>query len=277
MVEFLVESNAKQCRKASIGFNNISNTNENDLYLILWAVRRYSSTHSLNDMDSIPLSMLSLTSIGFAGQKRLLLVSVVCLGLHGWLFTLPFWQSRADRPVTLPIPAALSVSLGTTSRLPPAADPVAEMTQSVVEKKQAVEKTKTQRSKPADNLSTPAKIKRPSLKKAQIAKAVQPSSLEVAAAPAAEIATQPRFRVPPSPPHYPQAARQRRQEGTAIVEVQLDISGAVQRISLQHSSGFALLDRAALQAAGRWQYLPRTVNGQGVAHTVRIPVRFNLT
>ncbi|PVZ85908.1 hypothetical protein C9426_17495 [Serratia sp. S1B] len=87
----------------------------------------------------------------------------------------------------------------------------------------------------------------------------------------------PRFRFPPEPPVYPVAARQRKQEGTAIIEVELSASGSTQRISLVRSSGFPLLDRAALQAVKRWQFLPKQINGVGIAHQVRIPVRFQLT
>lgn len=87
----------------------------------------------------------------------------------------------------------------------------------------------------------------------------------------------PRFRRPPEPPVYPAAARQRKQEGTAIIEVELSASGNAERISLVRSSGFPLLDRAALQAVKRWQFLPKQIDGVGMAHQVRIPVRFQLT
>lgn len=87
----------------------------------------------------------------------------------------------------------------------------------------------------------------------------------------------PRFRFPPEPPVYPAVARQRKQEGTAIIQVELSASGSTERISLVRSSGFPLLDRAALQAVKRWQFLPKQINGIGMAHQVRIPVRFQLT
>lgn len=89
--------------------------------------------------------------------------------------------------------------------------------------------------------------------------------------------SEPRFRVPPSAPEYPKASRMRRQEGTVLLEVKLGTQGEQLQIVLLKSSGFPLLDRSALKAVKGWQFLPQEINGQGVSHVVRIPVRFELT
>lgn len=89
--------------------------------------------------------------------------------------------------------------------------------------------------------------------------------------------SEPRFRVPPSAPEYPKASRMRRQEGTVLLEVKLGTQGEQLQVVLLKSSGFPLLDRSALKAVKRWQFLPQEINGQGVSHVVRIPVRFELT
>lgn len=89
--------------------------------------------------------------------------------------------------------------------------------------------------------------------------------------------SEPRFRVPPSAPEYPKASRMRRQEGTVLLEVKLGTQGEQLQVVLLKSSGFPLLDRSALKAVKGWQFLPQEINGQGVNHVVRIPVRFELT
>lgn len=89
--------------------------------------------------------------------------------------------------------------------------------------------------------------------------------------------SEPRFRIPPSAPEYPKASRMRRQEGTVLLEVKLGTQGEQLQVVLLKSSGFPLLDRSALKAVKGWQFLPQEINGQGVSHVVRIPVRFELT
>lgn len=89
--------------------------------------------------------------------------------------------------------------------------------------------------------------------------------------------SEPRFRVPPSAPEYPKASRMRRQEGTVLLEVKLGTQGEQLQVVLLKSSGFPLLDRSALKAVKGWQFLPQEINGKGVSHVVRIPVRFELT
>lgn len=97
------------------------------------------------------------------------------------------------------------------------------------------------------------------------------------AAQASGSSSEPRFRVPPSAPEYPKASRMRRQEGTVLLEVKLGTQGEQLQVVLLKSSGFPLLDRSALKAVKRWQFLPQEINGQAVSHVVRIPVRFELT
>ena len=90
------------------------------------------------------------------------------------------------------------------------------------------------------------------------------------------VLTEPRFRVPPRPPVYPRRARDLEQEGIATIRVLLDTTGNAREIVVWESSGFILLDHAALSAARRWQYEPERRNGKPVDAWVQIPVRFAL-
>ncbi len=86
----------------------------------------------------------------------------------------------------------------------------------------------------------------------------------------------PRFRLPPSPPAYPARARDLGQEGEVVVRARLDLSGAPEEVVVHRSSGFDLLDRAALAAVRRWAFEPGRRGGQAVPAWVQVPVRFAL-
>lgn len=76
---------------------------------------------------------------------------------------------------------------------------------------------------------------------------------------------------------YPQAARLRRQEGTAQIALTLDSSGRLLQARLHASSGSGLLDRAALAMAERAAPYPPPQFPPGTLRTTYIvPVRYAL-
>ncbi|MDF3072958.1 MAG: TonB family protein [Alphaproteobacteria bacterium] len=87
---------------------------------------------------------------------------------------------------------------------------------------------------------------------------------------------QARFRVTPPPPPYPRRALSQHQEGVVLLRALIDEQGAARQIKLQATSGYPLLDKAALEAVGEWQFMPETVNGRPVAVWVEVPVRFRI-
>ena len=76
---------------------------------------------------------------------------------------------------------------------------------------------------------------------------------------------------------YPLRARQRRQEGTALLRFTVDRNGTVIDYSLQQSTGSALLDRAVLALIKRAQPLPTipALIGQNSFEVV-VPIQFQL-
>lgn len=90
------------------------------------------------------------------------------------------------------------------------------------------------------------------------------------------IITTPRFRAKPRPPVYPNRARDLAQEGVAMVRVKLDPLGNAAEVTLLESSGYALLDHAAIRAARGWQFEPERRGGRPVIAWVHIPVHFAL-
>jgi protein TonB len=87
---------------------------------------------------------------------------------------------------------------------------------------------------------------------------------------------QARFRVTPPAPPYPRRALSQHQEGVALLRALIDEQGSAREIRLHATSGYPLLDKAALEAVGEWQFMPETVNGRPVAVWVEVPVRFKI-
>jgi protein TonB len=77
-------------------------------------------------------------------------------------------------------------------------------------------------------------------------------------------------------PAYPVLARQLGQAGTVILQAEVLPNGRCGQVSVQHSSGVALLDEAAFRAVARWQFKPARLAGRPVASWVEIPVTFRL-
>lgn len=90
------------------------------------------------------------------------------------------------------------------------------------------------------------------------------------------VITNPRFRATPTPARYPKRARELGQEGEALVHARLDPDGDPEEVLIWKSSGFALLDNAALAAVRHWQFEPARRNGNPTVAWVEIPVRFQL-
>jgi len=80
-----------------------------------------------------------------------------------------------------------------------------------------------------------------------------------------------------APPRYPYLARARAEEGQVVVRVEVNAAGGVRAIAIARSSGFALLDEAALGAVRQWRFEPARRSGAAVAATLDVPISFRLT
>jgi protein TonB len=77
-------------------------------------------------------------------------------------------------------------------------------------------------------------------------------------------------------PVYPRLARERGQEGTVVLEVEVLASGRAGTVRVLRASGHELLDQAALQAVRGWVFRPARRWQQPVPFVVEIPVTFRL-
>ncbi len=85
-----------------------------------------------------------------------------------------------------------------------------------------------------------------------------------------------RYRSNPKP-DYPPEAKRLRQQGVVLLKVEVGADGRAGGVSLERSSGFPLLDQAAIQAVKRWTFEPATVAGLPAASAVDVPIRFSLS
>lgn len=79
-----------------------------------------------------------------------------------------------------------------------------------------------------------------------------------------------------SPPKYPLLARRRSYQGTVLLEVLVTREGKVGSVRLARSSGFDMLDRAAIKGVKRWVFHPGRKGDELVEMWVKVPIRFQL-
>lgn len=77
-------------------------------------------------------------------------------------------------------------------------------------------------------------------------------------------------------PSYPLAARLRREQGLVLLAVTVSKEGHVAKLTLEHSSGFPVLDAAALRAVREWEFAPARFGSFAMESEVEVPIRFKL-
>jgi len=75
---------------------------------------------------------------------------------------------------------------------------------------------------------------------------------------------------------YPKTARRRGWEGEVLLKVAVTANGKVVAVQVEKSSGYGILDQTAREAVALWTFRPARRNGQPIADTVLVPVRFEL-
>lgn len=77
-------------------------------------------------------------------------------------------------------------------------------------------------------------------------------------------------------PVYPDKARKRGQEGSVVVEFTIGTDGACSEIRVAESSGYRLLDEAAVAAVGKWRFQPAKSGGRTISSIRRVRFTFRL-
>jgi protein TonB len=77
-------------------------------------------------------------------------------------------------------------------------------------------------------------------------------------------------------PEYPRTAREAGWEGTVVLQVLVLPDGTAGTVTLHKTSGYSVLDEAALSAVRGWKFIPAMDGNFPIRSMVRMPVRFDL-
>lgn len=78
------------------------------------------------------------------------------------------------------------------------------------------------------------------------------------------------------PPYYPEIARRSGWEGKVVVRAEVSQDGFPTSVIITKSSGYGVLDQAALRSVKSWRFQPRTIGGVAMTGVVEVPVNFSL-
>lgn len=77
-------------------------------------------------------------------------------------------------------------------------------------------------------------------------------------------------------PDYPRESRQRGEQGNVTLEIDVNAQGTVDDVRVAQSSGFPLLDEAAVKAARGARFSPAKSGGKAIASSARLSLNFKL-
>jgi protein TonB len=112
------------------------------------------------------------------------------------------------------------------------------------------------------------------------AKEVAPPVLQAASPPSPVVLdAEPDFKADylnnPRPP-YPTVARRMGYHGKVVLDVEVLAEGRAGEVKLHQSSGYDILDNAALQTVKTWRFTPARHFGQDVTQRFLVPIKFSL-
>jgi len=206
-----------------------------------------------------------------------LVISLLCaLACHALLIFLPIAEQEGVLPR---LPGQTSITIHLTATLLREKEPVPRQVHQAAgrqpartvvikpkNKKKRLAKAGTQQPLPLQPAESQAAVVSPH--------APSPEDTSGSRVPAVVKAT-PLYQSNPKPV-YPSLARRRGQQGTVMLQVMVSENGRVEQVTLHKSSGFTLLDNAALDTVKKWQFIPVTENGHSAATEVLVPVHFKL-
>ncbi|MFZ5532360.1 MAG: energy transducer TonB [Pseudomonadota bacterium] len=242
------------------------------------------------ERPSAPVSKPVLPVLGRASAPDVFVrLAVLSLGLHAlavagaWLWPAgPAVTPAEPEPITLvalpPMaaprpPVALPVAAPQPPRpVPP--KPVPKPIVKPVAKPAPTPQPAPRPLAPADNEPAPSPNSHASAESAPTINRGPPSTESTESAPVA-IDLGAAYRLNPAP-EYPPLALRRGWQGTVRLRVALDPEGHPTQVSLAASSGYPMLDEAALAAVRHWHFRPATRLGKPVAATVEVPIVFRI-
>ena len=77
-------------------------------------------------------------------------------------------------------------------------------------------------------------------------------------------------------PAYPLVAQRMGLQGTVVLNVEVLETGQCGQINVSQSSGYAVLDKAALQTVKSWRFAPARQAGHAIIRWFKVPIVFSL-
>ena len=77
-------------------------------------------------------------------------------------------------------------------------------------------------------------------------------------------------------PAYPSMARRRGQQGSVLLRVEVTAEGHPARVRTSQSSGYPILDQAAVQAVSSWVFEPARLDAKPVPAEIEVPIHFRI-
>lgn len=77
-------------------------------------------------------------------------------------------------------------------------------------------------------------------------------------------------------PSYPMVAKRMGYQGMVMLDVEVLAEGKAGEVKVDKSSGYDILDKAALLTVKTWRFTPAHRFGQPITQWVKVPVKFNL-
>ena len=77
-------------------------------------------------------------------------------------------------------------------------------------------------------------------------------------------------------PGYPAVAIRRGYEGSVVLDVRVLPNGEPEEVTIFKSSGYKVLDKAALSAVKKWKFVPAQRGFKAVSSWVKVPIEFRL-
>lgn len=140
----------------------------------------------------------------------------------------------------------------------PKPEPVKKKPEKITEKPKPVEKTRPEVTEPVMEKTVTEKSQSPGLSNEPV------------------MVTEPEIRDWVQP-RYPKLAQRSNQQGVVMLDVIVDERGNPITVDVLESSGYPVLDRAAIDAVKRWSFKPEQRNSQFVKSRVHIPVAFEIS
>ncbi len=272
------------------------------LMLYMWLIVVIDGQSQDRSMNQISFTSRALEGFYSSGRASVWLMLVVSVGVHvALLLTLPEKQAQANTSLgALAAPVSVSVSFAAVQQ------PAVVQQETPVKPEQEPEPVKPPKPKKIVEESRivqrpepkPEPVKQPEPKKEPVEVAEQkPEVVEQKVAQEQQLAAQqtttveaentgvaddmvvvtdPMFRSTPDPLNYPRAAQRRNQQGKVLVEAIVDEQGNTMDLKVLESSGFALLDRAALKWVAELEFMPGSRDGAARLSRVHMPVVFAL-